>query len=93
MSVCVCVYSPLCVKQRNDDEAVVDRGGTHYQQRSSFEQEDLEGTLNDTECIWNTKSLKQRVHLLSGFTLLLSSWQLLPSWMIRAEWDVETVAE
>lgn len=73
MSVCVCVCLPLCVKQRNDDEAVVDRGGTHYQQRSSFEQEDLEGTLNDTECIWNTKSLKQRVHLLSGFTLLLSS--------------------
>uniref|UniRef100_A0A8C6PRP2 Anion exchange protein n=1 Tax=Nothobranchius furzeri TaxID=105023 RepID=A0A8C6PRP2_NOTFU len=29
--------------QRNDDEAVVDRGGTRSQQRTNFEQEDLEG--------------------------------------------------
>uniref|UniRef100_A0AAQ5ZHX8 Anion exchange protein n=1 Tax=Amphiprion ocellaris TaxID=80972 RepID=A0AAQ5ZHX8_AMPOC len=28
---------------RNDDEAVVDRGGTRSQQRTNFEQEDLEG--------------------------------------------------
>uniref|UniRef100_A0A3Q1BCR7 Anion exchange protein n=1 Tax=Amphiprion ocellaris TaxID=80972 RepID=A0A3Q1BCR7_AMPOC len=33
----------FCVLQRNDDEAVVDRGGTRSQQRTNFEQEDLEG--------------------------------------------------
>lgn len=54
MSVC------LCVQQRNDDEAVVDRGGARSQQRTNFEEEDLEGTWTNTECIWNTKSLKQR---------------------------------
>jgi len=41
----------LCVWQRNDDEAVVDRGGTRSQQRANFEQEDFEGT----------KSIKQQM--------------------------------
>lgn len=39
----------VSVPQRNDDEAVVDRGGTRSQQRTNFEQEDLEGTLPDTQ--------------------------------------------
>uniref|UniRef100_A0A7N6AU43 Anion exchange protein n=1 Tax=Anabas testudineus TaxID=64144 RepID=A0A7N6AU43_ANATE len=33
----------LCMSQRSDDEAVVDRGGTRSQQTTNFEQEDLEG--------------------------------------------------
>lgn len=47
----ICVCARVCLPQRNDDEAVVDRGGTRSQQRTNFEQEDLEGTLTDTECI------------------------------------------
>lgn len=58
VSVCVCVRLPLCVQQRNDDEAVVDRRGTRSQQGTNFEKEDLEGTWTDTECIWNAKSVK-----------------------------------
>lgn len=44
MSVCMCVSGYQCVQQRNDDEAVVDRGGARSQQGTNFEQEDLEGT-------------------------------------------------
>lgn len=45
------VFVPVCLSQRNDDEAVVDRGGTRSQQGTNFEQEDLEGTSTDTERI------------------------------------------
>lgn len=58
LNMCNCLY--LCVQQRNDDEAVVDRGGTRCQQRADLEDEDLEGTWTDMQCIWNTKSLKKR---------------------------------
>ncbi len=51
---------PLCVHQRTDDEAVVDRGGTRCQQGTNFEKADLEGTRTDTECIWKTKSYEQK---------------------------------
>lgn len=37
----------LCVGQKNEDEAVVDHGGTRSQQGTNFEQEDLEGTWSD----------------------------------------------
>lgn len=57
LNMCNCLY--LCVQQRNDDEAVVDRGGTRCQQRADLEDEDLEGTWMDIQCICNTKSLKQ----------------------------------
>uniref|UniRef100_A0AAZ1XUG1 Anion exchange protein n=1 Tax=Oreochromis aureus TaxID=47969 RepID=A0AAZ1XUG1_OREAU len=35
--------SPFELSSKNDDEAVVDRGGTRSEQRTNFEQEDLEG--------------------------------------------------
>ncbi|TNN84551.1 Sodium-driven chloride bicarbonate exchanger [Liparis tanakae] len=44
MLICVCsVFATIRVQQRNDDEAVVDRGGTRSQQGTNFGQEDLEG--------------------------------------------------
>lgn len=49
---------PLCVQQRNDDEAVVDRGGARTQQGDNIEQEDLEGTWMDSECILENKKLQ-----------------------------------
>lgn len=47
LHICVtmCYGVPLCIQQRNDDEAVVDRRGTRLQQGTNFEQEDLEGTV------------------------------------------------
>lgn len=68
---CVCVCSWLCVQQRNDDEAVVDRRGTGSQQGTNFEKEDLEGTCRDTECIWNAKKNHQALRGCCSWVRLL----------------------
>lgn len=44
-NIAVFVYVCVFASQQRDDEAVVDTGGTRFQQGSNFEQEDLEGIL------------------------------------------------
>lgn len=89
------VVQQCFVQQRNDDEAVVDKGGARSLQGTNFQKEDLEGKQgSESECFCFVFLSRGKAFYIPNHPLrcpcnrrIFIPRRLVHSWEVRAEWE------